>query len=439
MVSPLLGPHCRFAPTCSVYAADGHRALRSAQGLLDGRAPHRTLSPAASRRLRPGELNVEGRRHRPILRLQHGKKRPTCRRHLVAHSARVLRAGTASLLSWCHRTAAVRVGRGAGTHRWASLRARPRSLRRLAEVAPPDAGGPNCRSPLSRGATSWSKPTSTGHFHHCRRALEELRLKQYRTSRGSGQPTARPDPGGSARRPAAGCRAARHDQAGRRRRRIVYGVDKDRLDLTEGGEGSLTFTGQVEGLTIVKRIARSGGSTLRRRSSVSGNFGDYSEMGIGWNKHLPSQPSARARGGLRLGGDTAGGQAPLRVFRQDRGAQAAGGRGELGCIQRQVLPRCHGAGSRGRRGGQTQGPRVWIKQRGETLETQLLLPPGVFRADLDVYLGPKSIDILERALAAARRRSGVVQLRRAAAASGAASSRTRSRATTASTSSCSPS
>jgi YidC/Oxa1 family membrane protein insertase len=38
---------------------------------------------------------------------------------------------------------------------------------------------------------------------------------------------------------------------------------------------------------------------------------------------------------------------------------------------------------------------MWVKRRGDTLETQLLLPAGTFSANVDVFAGPKEIPVLE--------------------------------------------
>ena len=53
-VSPLLGPNCRFHPTCSCYAQDAIRRHGALRGSWLAAAPHRAVSSLAPWRLRPG-------------------------------------------------------------------------------------------------------------------------------------------------------------------------------------------------------------------------------------------------------------------------------------------------------------------------------------------------------------------------------------------------
>ena len=68
----------------------------------------------------------------------------------------------------------------------------------------------------------------------------------------------------------------------------------------------------------------------------------------------------------------------------------------MDCVQRQVFSRRHRPeGRSGRYGTPIKGLRAWSQQHGDAIEALLVLPSGLFDAQMDLYLGPKELTRLE--------------------------------------------
>jgi YidC/Oxa1 family membrane protein insertase len=175
---------------------------------------------------------------------------------------------------------------------------------------------------------------------------------------------------------------------------VLYGADREVVSLTGAQEATVSFTGRLDGTTIVKQIAARGDRYLSEVSvRAEAPPSDVTELGIGWNHEFT--PSGQAgqeivfdavlslQGG-KLHHDTLDGLAAGKVLENDVGWVGHGGRYFLAALVPADAP-----------SGAPNQLRLWLKQRGQTAEAQLLFPAGVFQARLALYLGPKDIDGLE--------------------------------------------
>lgn len=170
---------------------------------------------------------------------------------------------------------------------------------------------------------------------------------------------------------------------------VVYSVDRDRLVLTGASRGSITFTGEVDGVTIVKRFEAQGDRYLVGMGlQAVGAADSYSEMAVGWDVlasplHVPGQEvlfdTLIAIRGDKLEHHPRSDIETL--YEKDVRWFGHSGRYFLAVM----VPESED--------GETS--RMWAKRRGDRLETRLLLRPGAFDAHVDLYLGPKEIGVLE--------------------------------------------
>jgi YidC/Oxa1 family membrane protein insertase len=170
---------------------------------------------------------------------------------------------------------------------------------------------------------------------------------------------------------------------------VDYRADRDRLALTGASHGSITFTGEADGVTIVKRFEAQGDRYLLGMSlRAEGAAGAYSEMALGWDVlasplHLPGQEvlfdsliairSDKLEHHQRTGIET--------LYEKDIRWFGHSGRYFLALM----VPES--------KDGDTA--RMWVKRRNDWLETKLLFPAGNFNTHVDLYIGPKEIRVLE--------------------------------------------
>ncbi len=171
---------------------------------------------------------------------------------------------------------------------------------------------------------------------------------------------------------------------------VLYQVEEAAGD--DGGR-ILTFTGQLDGATITKRITLPTREYLWGLDVAVGNVpAGYTQMSIAWNEGI----------------DPAGADAAEIVFDQvlvlqanktqsfpftnfedtvpvevtgDIDWMAFSGRYFLAALIPQTEP--------------TNGLRVWARRQQQQVQGRLLFPGGVFTAHTDLFVGPKNIDRLE--------------------------------------------
>lgn len=174
---------------------------------------------------------------------------------------------------------------------------------------------------------------------------------------------------------------------------VAYRADADRVDVPAGGSGVVTFTGQLDGATITKRVEMRGGAyEWTMAVEVANPPAGYGEVGIGWDEGMnPAGPAGAEvvfdsvvvlqanKLQTHLFADLEAGQ----VLQGDIGWTAFSGRYFLAALvpEAEVPNRL----------------RAWAKRSDKTVEAQLLFPPGGLTAQLQVFVGPKDIDLLESA------------------------------------------
>ncbi len=177
---------------------------------------------------------------------------------------------------------------------------------------------------------------------------------------------------------------------------VAYRVDRDAVAVTGGDTAALTFTGELEGAAVTKRISVRGDRYLFGIDvDLGGVPQGFSEMAIAWHEGLNVQghevifDNVVALQGPKVRHETFANLEAGKTLENDIVWVAFSGKYFLAAMVPSVEP--------------ANAVRVWMKRRAHAAETQLLMPPGTFKTHLDMYLGPKDIDILEEANHSLRR------------------------------------
>ena len=105
VISPMLGPRCRFYPSCSHYAQEALQIHGLRPWRLAGPAPHRPLPPVASRRRRSRSARPP-RSHPSLLTTQRVLAK-TCPSSRCPTAANVLSRNRSASLNWLPTSARV--------------------------------------------------------------------------------------------------------------------------------------------------------------------------------------------------------------------------------------------------------------------------------------------------------------------------------------------
>lgn len=174
---------------------------------------------------------------------------------------------------------------------------------------------------------------------------------------------------------------------------VDYRVDQPRVDIPPGGSATLTFTGELNGATIHKRIEMRGALyewTLD--VEVSDPPKGYAEIAVGWEEGMnPAGPKAAevvfdsvvVLQGTKLHTALFTALDAGQLLQNDIVWEAFSGRYFVAAMVPQAAPE-----------NQVRG---WAKRTDQTVEGQLLFPPGELATHVDLYVGPKDIDLLEAA------------------------------------------
>jgi YidC/Oxa1 family membrane protein insertase len=174
---------------------------------------------------------------------------------------------------------------------------------------------------------------------------------------------------------------------------VVYRADQERVDIPAGGSAALTFTGELQGATIHKRIEMRGDSYHWDLDvEVANPPAGYSEVAVGWEEG--TNPVAKP--GEEVVFDSvvvlqAGKLHTLPFADLEAGEllsdniewTSLSGRYFLAALVPKADP--------------LNALRTWAKRTDHTVEAQLLFPPGLLTARCEAYVGPEDIDHLEAA------------------------------------------
>ena len=169
---------------------------------------------------------------------------------------------------------------------------------------------------------------------------------------------------------------------------VRYRADRSELILAENEKGTITFVGQLDGITLTKRIeADASRYLLGMAIDVDGGEGQFSEVGVSWDKHVPLAhvPGQEIlfNSHVAIHNDKLGHvlwDSLETLHEQD--VRWVGYSGQY-FLETLITDADSGAS------------RMWVKRQGELIQTQLLLPPGRLDTRIDLYVGPKEIQTLE--------------------------------------------
>jgi YidC/Oxa1 family membrane protein insertase len=174
---------------------------------------------------------------------------------------------------------------------------------------------------------------------------------------------------------------------------VAYRVDTQRVDVPTGGTATITFSGELAGAAIRKRVEIRGGLyTCKMDVEVANPPEGYSELAVGWEEGMnPAGPHAAEvvfdsivvlqAGKLHTELFTA--VADGKLLQSDVSWTAFSGRYFLAAQVPGAEP--------------PNQLRAWQKRTDQTVEAQLLWPPKELAVQVELYVGPKDIDLLEAA------------------------------------------
>ncbi len=174
---------------------------------------------------------------------------------------------------------------------------------------------------------------------------------------------------------------------------VSYRADQQQLDIPTSGQAAFTFTGELAGATIRKRIEMRGDRYEWTMDVDVANPPDgYTAIAIGWEEGMNPAGSTAAEvvfdsvivlQGGKLQTDLFDALEAGHLLQNDIGWVAFSGRYFLAAMVPQAAPE--------------NALRVWRKRAAQTVEAQILFPPKTLAAHADLYVGPKDIDNLEAA------------------------------------------
>jgi YidC/Oxa1 family membrane protein insertase len=174
---------------------------------------------------------------------------------------------------------------------------------------------------------------------------------------------------------------------------VIYRADRETLNIPANDSGALTFTGELNGATIRKRIEMRGNRyDWNIDVEVVNPPAGYSEVAVGWEEGMnPAGPHAAevvfdsvvVLQENKLHSKPFTGLDAGELLQGNVEWVAFSGRYFLAALVPQ---------------GEAQNTlRAWAKRTEQTVEAQLLFPPGVLATRVEAYAGPKEIDLLEQA------------------------------------------
>lgn len=169
---------------------------------------------------------------------------------------------------------------------------------------------------------------------------------------------------------------------------VSYRADRSELVLREAEKGAIVFTGQLNGITIKKTIEGDASRYLLGMAvDIQGGEGEFSEVGIGWDKHAPKVHVPGQE--ILFNSHVAIHNDKLEHVLWDhletiheKDVRWVGYSGQY--FLATLIPTTEASEA-----------RMWVKRQGDLVETQLLLPPGQLHTRIDLYAGPKEIRTLE--------------------------------------------
>jgi YidC/Oxa1 family membrane protein insertase len=174
---------------------------------------------------------------------------------------------------------------------------------------------------------------------------------------------------------------------------VAYRADRDRIEIAANGSGSITFTGELGGAAVSKRIELRGDSyEWALDASITSPPAGYTEMALGWEEGMnPAGPNA-----AEVVFDT------IVVLQNDKLTRDAFTGLDAGKLVENNITWLAFTGSYFvaaivPHAEDQNALRVWEKRTDQTVEAQLLYPPGLFHAAADLFVGPKVPDLLEAA------------------------------------------
>jgi len=174
---------------------------------------------------------------------------------------------------------------------------------------------------------------------------------------------------------------------------VIYQVDRSEVSVPSDGHAAVTFTGELAGATIHKRIEVTGDQyAWTFNVEVDKPPSAYTEMAIGWSEGLnPAGPQ---------GGEVVYDSVLMLKdgkLRHDLFTSLDAGLLVESNIEWAAFSGSYFLAALAPDVPESNAMRAWAKRTERSVDLQLLFPPGTFTSNVAVYTGPKEIERLEPA------------------------------------------